>query len=62
MIPKHQTQAFLVGPGNLELRRMPMPEPGPGELLIRVDAATTCGTDVSSAPPPAPRKRRATPW
>ena len=23
-----------------------MPEPGPGELLIRVDAATTCGTDV----------------
>ena len=46
MIPKHQTQAFLVGPGNLELRRMPMPAPGPGELLIRVDAATTCGTDV----------------
>lgn len=23
-----------------------MPEPGPGELLIRVDAATACGTDV----------------
>lgn len=23
-----------------------MPEPGPGELLLRVDAATTCGTDI----------------
>lgn len=46
MIPEHQTQAFLTGPGSVELRRLPMPEPGPGELLIRVDAATTCGTDV----------------
>ena len=46
MIPKRQTQAFLTGPGSLELRRLPMPEPGPGELLIRVDAATVCGTDV----------------
>lgn len=46
MIPKHQNQAFLTGPGSLELRQLPMPEPGPGELLIRVDAATTCGTDV----------------
>ena len=46
MIPKHQTQAFLVRAGVVEMRRLPMPEPGPGELLIRVDAATTCGTDV----------------
>ena len=46
MIPKHQTQAFLTGPGSLELRTLPMPSPGPGELLIRVDAATVCGTDV----------------
>ena len=46
MIPKHQTQAFLTGPGSIELRRLPMPDPDPGELLIRVDAATVCGTDV----------------
>ena len=46
MFPEHQTQAFLIGPGSVEFRRLPMPEPGPGELLIRVDAATTCGTDV----------------
>ncbi len=46
MIPEHQTQAFLTGPGSVEFRRLPMPEAGAGELLIRVDAATTCGTDV----------------
>ena len=25
---------------------MPVPEPGPGELLLRIGAATTCGTDL----------------
>lgn len=25
---------------------MPVPEPGPGELLVRIGAATTCGTDL----------------
>ncbi len=25
-----------------------MPEPGPGELLVRVRAATTCGTDLKA--------------
>jgi L-iditol 2-dehydrogenase len=37
---------FLVGPERLELRAGPLPRPGPGELLVRVDAALTCGTDV----------------
>ncbi len=46
MIPERQTQAFLIGPGSVELKRRPMPEPRDGELLIRVDAATVCGTDV----------------
>jgi len=30
----------------LDVREVPVPEPGPGELLLRVGAATTCGTDV----------------
>jgi threonine 3-dehydrogenase len=32
------------GPG-LELVERPAPEPGPGEVLLRVDAASICGTD-----------------
>lgn len=33
------------GPG-LELVERPAPEPGPGEVLLRVDAASICGTDL----------------
>jgi len=29
-----------------ELREMPVPVPGPGEVLIRVEAASLCGTDL----------------
>jgi L-iditol 2-dehydrogenase len=44
--PRRQNAIYLVGPERLELRRVPLPRPGPGELLIRIAAATTCGTDV----------------
>jgi threonine 3-dehydrogenase len=33
------------GPG-AAYREVPIPEPGPGELLVRVEAASVCGTDV----------------
>ncbi|HWH23674.1 MAG TPA: L-threonine 3-dehydrogenase [Candidatus Limnocylindria bacterium] len=33
------------GPG-AAVREVPVPEPGPGELLIRVEAASVCGTDL----------------
>ncbi|TAM78106.1 MAG: L-threonine 3-dehydrogenase, partial [Chloroflexota bacterium] len=33
------------GPG-LELREVAVPVPGPGQLLIRVLAASICGTDI----------------
>ena len=33
------------GPG-LELRRVPVPVPAPGEVLIRVRKTAICGTDV----------------
>lgn len=35
-------------PGKLMLEEIPRPEPGPGELLVKVRAATTCGTDVKT--------------
>jgi L-iditol 2-dehydrogenase len=34
------------GPGFLELREVPVPQPGPGEVLIEVKACGICGTDV----------------
>ena len=40
-------RAFHVtAPGELELRDMPMPVPGPGEVVLGIRAALTCGTDL----------------
>lgn len=45
-----QTMRAIVytAPGQIELQRLPIPEPGPGELIVRVRAALTCGTDVKT--------------
>ena len=34
------------GPGDLRDEVLPIPEPAAGEIVLRVDAALTCGTDV----------------
>jgi L-iditol 2-dehydrogenase len=34
------------GPGNVELREAPDPQPGPGHVRIAVTAAGVCGTDI----------------
>jgi D-arabinose 1-dehydrogenase-like Zn-dependent alcohol dehydrogenase len=34
---------------DLQLRKFPIPEPGPGEALVRVEMAGICGTDVHLA-------------
>ncbi len=36
------------GPGDLRLEDLPVPEPARGELVVRIDAALTCGTDVKT--------------
>jgi len=36
----------LHGPGDLRVEDVPDPEPAAGEVLVRIEAATTCGTDV----------------
>jgi len=38
----------LERPGVLSLQQTAIPTPGPGEILIRVMAATTCGTDLKA--------------
>ena len=41
-----QTTAFLLGPERLEIREAEVPPLRPGEILVRIGAATTCGTDL----------------
>ena len=36
----------LDGPHQLRLTEKPVPEPGPAEVLVRVDAAAICGSDI----------------
>lgn len=38
--------ALLTGREQIEIRDLPVPRAGPGEIVIAVRAATTCGTDV----------------
>ena len=40
--------AMFYAPMDIRLEEQPIPEPGPGEALIKVAAATTCGTDVKT--------------
>jgi L-iditol 2-dehydrogenase len=37
---------FFLGPKQLDLREVPIPEPGPGEVVVKVAAALSCGTDL----------------
>lgn len=41
-------QAILSEPRHIELVTRPVPAPGPGEVLLRVRAALTCGTDLKT--------------
>lgn len=38
--------AVLYGPRDLRVEQLPVPEPGAGEVRLRIAAASTCGTDV----------------
>src|ERR1035438_7138264 len=38
--------AFLPGNRTAELRTLPIPHPGHGEVLLRVKASTICGSDI----------------
>lgn len=40
------TAAVLYGKEDLRIERLPVPAAGPGEIVVRVAAALTCGTDL----------------
>ena len=49
--------AVYVGHGHVEVQTLPVPEIGPGELLVRVEACGICHTDLKKVehdllPPP----------
>src|SRR5262245_9445513 len=44
-VPAEQSQAWLMAPGHIELRRVPVPQPIGGQVLIRVERALAGGTD-----------------
>lgn len=41
-------QLFLARPGQLELRHVDPPRAGPGEVVVKIRAALTCGTDLKT--------------
>jgi L-iditol 2-dehydrogenase len=45
-IPTTMKAWVLDGPEQLRLVEKPVPQPGPAELLVRIDAVAICGTDV----------------
>jgi len=47
-IPRTMRQARLRAPYELELADVPVPTPGDGEVVVRVRAALTCGTDLKT--------------
>jgi len=45
-VPKTMKAWVLDGPEELRLTEKPVPQPGPAEVLVRIDAVSICGTDV----------------
>jgi L-iditol 2-dehydrogenase len=40
--------SVLLAPGQVELREIPKPTPGPGEVVVQIKTALTCGTDLKA--------------
>ncbi len=45
-VPDTMQAALFYEPSVVRYEQTPVPHPGPGELLVRVQSALTCGTDV----------------
>ncbi len=45
MIPKTMRASQLIAYDKIEMREVPVPEPGPGEVLCKIKAIAICGSD-----------------
>ncbi len=59
---EHSRQAVLAEPGRLEMRDVTMPHPGPGEVLLQIKCALSCGTDLKAYRRGHPMWRLPTPF
>jgi L-iditol 2-dehydrogenase len=41
-------QVILIEPGKIDIQDIPVPEPSEGEVVVKVDTALTCGTDLKA--------------
>ena len=46
MEQKMMKAAVLTGPQQLTIKQVPVPEPKPGEIVIKVSACGVCGSDI----------------
>ncbi|HCU24995.1 MAG TPA: alcohol dehydrogenase [Deltaproteobacteria bacterium] len=47
-LPKHMRMVRWYAPEEIRLDEVPVPSPGPGEVLVKIGAALTCGTDFKT--------------
>lgn len=45
-VPSHMHAALFYEPNDVRFEETPIPKLGPGDMLIKVESALTCGTDV----------------
>lgn len=48
MSQENMRAMMFLGPGELELQEIPIPQPEPDQVLVKIHAATTCGTDAKA--------------
>jgi L-iditol 2-dehydrogenase len=46
-IPDKMKAVVLMGKNQLEVKEMPTPQPGPLDVLVKVEATAVCGSDVA---------------
>src|SRR4051812_36729549 len=44
--PTTMRAAVLLAPGRLELREVPLPQPGPGEVRLRIESCGVCASNL----------------